>query len=177
MNAATGGRDAAAPPAAHELAHGVLRRLGTTRMAAWHLGCLLAILAWPFPEHGTAAGAPLRSCFLDPRVRPWATPPGLRGTCPKKLGASSPQLPRCILSAAGPAITVITLHLGDLMYNVPVRKCWRKGFPGNQVFKHRTLWVLKATSHLISPLKISSGLLRRRSSQQNGGWHFGLKPA
>lgn len=64
------------------------------------------------------------------------------------------------LSGAVPPITLITLQLGGLIYNRVARKYQRKGFLGNQVFKPKILWVLKAAWHLISPLKISLKLFR-----------------
>ena len=98
----------------------------------------------------------LQRCLQGPRALIGPSSPGPRWGSSEMLG---PPLPSP-LSAAVPPITLITLQLGGLIYNVVARKYQRKGFLDNQVFKLKILWVLKAAWHLISPLKISLKLFR-----------------
>lgn len=123
-------------------------------------------LAWPFTEHSKQLFAGLYSLPKVPVSPPGAVTgpasPGAQGAvCPKKLGSPSPptSLPHS-LSAEILPITLITLQLEGFIYTIVVRKYWRKSFLGNQVFKHKNSLSFKATSHLISPLKISFELFR-----------------
>lgn len=158
INAATGGRNTAAPtiwsltdsrsfsPIRNQRGSSVTFQISFQQS-----------IAWPFTEHSVQLFAGLDA---PPKVP--ASPPcavmgpaslGLRVGCvPKNVRGPCPPtaLPHS-LSAEVLPITLITLQFGGFIYNIVVRKYWRKSFLGNQVFKHKNSLSFKATSHLISP--------------------------